>query len=136
MAELDPALEADVLAAALQLDNRESGDLLEFLAQKLEQSLPQATTVVRGGNFLSKTRPVKEITVRFDAYHYQISRQISRKPGLPTAKVMKLVRGVVLKTSEVTVEDWTAGIAQELATLAQRSAQTRAALSQFVLGGG
>ena len=132
MAELDPALEADVLAAALQLDNRESGDLLEFLAQKLEQSLPQATTVVRGGNFLSKTRPVKEITVRFDNYHYQISRQ----PGLPTAKVMKLVRGVVLKTSEVTVADWTAGIAQELATLAQRSAQTRAALSQFVLGGG
>jgi len=132
MAELDPALEADVLAAALQLDNRESGDLLEFLAQKLEQSLPQATTVVRGGNFLSKTRPVKEITVRFDAYHYQISR----RSGLPAAKVMKLVRGVVLKTSEVSVEDWTAGIAQELATLAQRSAQTRAALSQFVLGGG
>jgi DNA replicative helicase MCM subunit Mcm2 (Cdc46/Mcm family) len=132
MAELDPALEADVLAAALQMDNRESGDLLEFLAQKLEQSLPQATTVLRSGNFLSKARPVKEITVRFENYHYQLSRGHS----LPSAKVMKLVRGVVLKTSEVSVEDWTAGIAQELAALAQRSAQTRAALSQFVLGGG
>ena len=132
MAEFDPALEADVLAAALQMDNRESGDLLEFLAQKLEQSLPQATTVLRGGNFLSKAHPVKEITVRFETYHYQISRG----QGLPTAKVMKLVRGVVLKTSAVSVEDWTTGIAQELATMAQRSAQTRAALSQFVLGGG
>lgn len=132
MTEFDPVLEADVLAAALQMDNRETGDLLEFLAQKLAQSLPQATTVTRSGTFLSKVRPVKDITVRFETYHYQISRT---PQGIPAAKVMKLVRGVVLKTSEVSVEDWIAGMAQELAQLAERSAQTRAALNQFVLGG-
>lgn len=132
MTEFDPALEADVLAAALQMNNQETGDLLEFLARKLEQSLPQATTVTRSGNFLSKARPVKEITVRFETYHYQLSRT---PQGVPAARVLKLVRGVVLKTSEVSIAAWTAGIAQELVQLAERSAQTRDALNQFVLGG-
>jgi hypothetical protein len=129
--ELDPALEADVLAAALRMDNQESGDLLEFLAQKLEQSLPQNISVTRSGGFLSKTRPVKAITVRFPDYHYQLSRQ----QGTLSARVQKLVRGVVLKTAEISVEQWIAEVAQQLAILAQQSAQARAALSQFVLGG-
>jgi hypothetical protein len=129
--ELDPALEADVLAAALRLDNHESGDLLEFLAQKLEQSLPQQTAVTRGGGFLSKQRPVKEITLRFPDYHYQLTRQ----HGAVSARVQKLVRGVVLKTTEISVEQWTAEVAQQLVILAQQSAQTRTALSRFVLGG-
>lgn len=129
--DLDQALQVDILAAALQMDYGESGDLLEFLAKKLEQSLPQNTIVTRGGGFLSK-RLVNEITVRFDDYHYQVSRSRS---GF-TAKVMKLVRGVVLKTTEVPVEQWTEEVAQQLAILAQRNAQTRNALNRFVLGGG
>ena len=73
--DFDPALQVDVLAAALRLDHQEARDLLEFLAQKLEQSLPQATTVTRSGGLFSKARPVKEILVRFDDYHYQIIRE-------------------------------------------------------------
>jgi hypothetical protein len=130
--DLDPALQVDVLAAALRLDHREARDLLEFLAQKLEQSLPQATTVTRSGGLFAKEHPVKEILVRFDDYHYQIIRE---KHGSLTAKVLKLVRGVVLKTTEISVDQWTEEIAQHLAHLAQRSAQTRQALNKFVLGG-
>ncbi len=130
--DLDPSLEVDVIAAGLRMDCQESGDLLEFLAKKLEQSLPQNTTVTRGGWFLSKEHPVQEITVRFDNYHYQIVR---RHNSL-TAKVMKLVRGVVLKTTEIPVEQWTEEVAQQLAQLAGYSAQTRSALNKFVLGGG
>ena len=130
--DLDRALEVDVLAAALRMDRQESGDLLEFLAKKLEQSLPQNTTVTRGGWFLSKEHPVEQIAVRFDDYQYQINRE---RHGSFTAKVMKLVRGVVLKTTEIPVEQWTDEVAQQLANLAQRSAQTRGALNKFVLGG-
>jgi hypothetical protein len=131
--EFDSSLEVDVLAAALRMDRQESGDLLEFLATKLELSLPQNTTIIRGGNFLSKERPVKEITVRFKDYHYRIERD---RHGSLNAKVMKLVRGVVLKTTDISVEQWTKEIAQQLAQLAQQSAQTRTALNKFVLGGG
>ncbi len=129
--DLDSALQVDVLAAALRLDHQETRDLLEFLAQKLEQSLPQATTVTRSGGLFSKTRPVKEILVRFDNYHYQITRE---PHGSLIAKVLKLVRGVVLKTTEISVDQWTDEIAQQLADLSQRSAQTRQALNKFVLG--
>jgi ATP-dependent Clp protease ATP-binding subunit ClpA len=129
--DIDRALEVDVLAAALRMDSQESGDLLEFLAKKLEQSLPQNTSVTRSGWFLSKEHPVQEITVRFDDAQYQIVRE---SHGLLTAKVMKLVRGVVLKTTQIPVEQWTEEIAQQLADLAQRSAQTRQALNKFVIG--
>jgi hypothetical protein len=129
----DSSLEVDVLAAALRMDDQETGDLLEFLAQKLELSLPQSTTIARSGGFLSKKRPVKEITVRFTDYHYQIARD---RLGSPSAKVMKLVRGVVLKTTEIPVDQWTEEVAQQLAQLARQSSQTRTALNKFVLGGG
>lgn len=128
---LDQALEVDVLAAALRMDHQESGDLLEFLAKKLEQSLPQNTTVTRGGWFLSKEHPVQQITVSFDDYQYQIIRE---RHGSFTAKVMKLVRGVVIKTTEIPIDQWTDEVAQQLAQLAQRSAQTRSALNRFVVG--
>ena len=128
---LDQALEVDVLAAALRMDHQESRDLLEFLARKLEQSLPQNTTVTRGGWFLSKEHPVQQITVSFDDYQYQIIRERHRSF---TAKVMKLVRGVVIKTTEIPIDQWTDEVAQQLAQLAQRSAQARSALNKFVVG--
>lgn len=128
---LDRALEVDVLAAALRMDHQEAGDLLEFLAQKLEQALPQNTTVTRGGWFLSKEHPVQEITVHFDNYQYKISRE---QHGSFTAKVMKLVRGVVLKTTEIPIDQWTDEVAQQIAELAKRSSQTRSALNKFVIG--
>ncbi|MDF5720209.1 MAG: hypothetical protein PUP91_06910 [Rhizonema sp. PD37] len=131
--DVDPSLEIDVLAAALQMDSQESGDLLEFLAKKLELSLPQNTTVTRSGWFISKDHSVREITVRFDSYHYQIVRD---KQNSLTAKVMKLVRGVVLKTTEISVKQWTEEVAQQLVQLAKHNAQTRNALNKFVLGGG
>jgi hypothetical protein len=132
-AEFDRSLEVDVLAAALRLDRDESGDLLEFLAKKLELSLPQQTTIARSGNFLSKQRPVKEIIVRFNDYHYQLVRD---RHGSVTAKVMQLVRGVVLKTTEISIDTWTDEVAQQLAQLAAQSSQTRTALDKFVIGGG
>jgi hypothetical protein len=131
--ELDPSLQVDVLVAALQIDRQESGDLLEFLAQKLELTLPQQTTVIRGGGMFSRKHPVREITVKFNEYHYQIIRE---QHGSLSAKVMKLVRGVVLKTTEISVDQWTEDVAQQLAQLAQHSTQTRNALHKFVLGGG
>src|SRR6478672_1969077 len=129
--DFDQALQVDVLAASLRMEHQESGDLLEFLDKKLEQSLPQNTTVTRGGWFLSKDHPVQEITVRFNDYQYQILRE---RQGSLTAKVMKLVRGVVLKTTEIPVHQWTDEVAQQLAQLAESSAQTRRALNKFVIG--
>lgn len=129
--DLDRSLEVDVLAAALSQDNQESGGLLEFLAQKLEQSLAQNTTVTRSGWIFSKEHPVEQIVVRFNDYHYQIIRQ---KNGVLSASVMKLGRGIVLKTTTITIDQWINEIAREIVQLSQSSEQTRKALNRFVLG--
>jgi hypothetical protein len=130
--DLDKALEVDVLAAALKQDNQDSLDLLEFLAQKLELSLPQNTTVARGGWFLSKKRPVTEIILRFEDYHYKIIRQ---ENGSLLASSLKIVSGVALKTSIISLEQWTEEIAKKLVQLSSSSGQTLKALNKFVLGG-
>ena len=129
--DLDQALQVDVLIASMKADHREATDALEYLAKMLEQALPESTTVKRGGWFMAKEHPVEELTVRFDDFHYQIVRE---KHGSFTARAMKIVRGVVLKTTEIPLNECIDNILQSLAALAQKNAQARRALNKFVLG--
>ncbi len=129
--DLDQALEVDVLAASLRMDDQETGDLLEFLAVKLVAALPSHTTVTRRQGFFSSHRPVETIQVQFDDLRYQLERQ---PRGGPRATIAKSVRGVVLKTTQVGVDQWTEALAESIAQLAHTSAATRRALNRFVLG--
>ncbi len=123
-------MEADVLAATLHQGLQESQDLLEFLARKFEGPLSHLLTVRRKGGLFTKEHPVEEITLRFDERHFQIIRE---PRGFFVPKILKEVRGVVLKTTQVTVEEWLAQLAQELAKQAQLSESSRRALSSFLL---
>ncbi len=123
-------LQADVLAATLQGGLQESQDLLEYLARKFEGPLSHLMTVRRKGGLLSKNRVVEEVTLRFVERHVQISRD-SR--GFVATKILKEVRGVVLKTTPVEIDGWVRELAIELARQAERSAALRTALSRFIL---
>lgn len=125
---LDQALEVDVLAAGLRMDKQESGDMLESLAKRLQIILPNQILVKRE---LLGLGSVKEITVCFEDNHYQISRT---RYGSLSAKIIKIVRSVVIKTTEVSMEQWNNEVAQNLARLAQNSAETRNALNKFING--
>jgi hypothetical protein len=129
--DVEEELRVEVLAAALRMDTQAAGDLLESLAVKLSGSLPENTTVRRGGWFLSSKKPVEEINVRFDEAQYQIVRE---RHGSFTAREMKIVRGVVLKTSDVPVDKWISDLAQDITEIAQQSSATRQALKKFVVG--
>jgi hypothetical protein len=128
--DFDSALEMDVLTAALRMDKQQSSDLLEYLAQKFQACLPESTTVKRGGWVLSAQRPVEQLTIRFPDLHFQLDRQ---KHGPVTAKLMKIVRGVVLKTTEIPTEEWTKQLAETLAEAAKQNAATRDALQKLVM---
>lgn len=128
--ENEKGLEADILAATLQSGLEESQDLLEFLARKFEGPLSHLMTIRRKGGLLSKGRAIEEITFRFEDRHFQISRDAR---GFVAAKVLKEVRGIVLKTNPVEVDAWLRELAMELARQAERSAALRAALSRFIL---
>jgi hypothetical protein len=128
--DLDSALEMDVVAAALRMDKEQARDLLEYLAQKFQLCMPDSTTVKRGGWMLSAERPVEQLTIRFPDAHFQLERQ---KHGPVTAKVMKIVRGVVLKTTEIPTEEWTKLLAETLSEAAKQNAATRDALQKLVM---
>ncbi len=129
--EFDQALKLDVLAASLRADKVQSTDMLETLAKMLQAAVPESTTISRGGWFMSKERPIEELTVKFDDYQYQINRA---KHGSFSGRSMKLVRGVVLKTTDISIDKCIESILAELEKLAENNAQTRRALNKFVLG--
>ncbi len=129
--DLDPALQFEVLAAKLRGDHGASEDLLDLLAKMLEGSYPSGTKVARGGWFMSKQRPVEELSVRFDEWQFVIARE---KHGTISARSMKLVKGVSLKTNDISMDECIEQIIKEIMKLAERNAQTREALNRFVSG--
>jgi hypothetical protein len=126
--EFDRALEVDVLAAALSLDRRESGDLLTLLAQKLTGSLPRNTQVKKSWLGLGA---IESITLSFDDYQYQIGRS---KYGNIVAKSMRIVRGVKIETTELSTAEWSQQVARSLAQAAAQNAEVRAGLDRFIVG--
>jgi len=129
--DLDDGLRVEVLANALKMGKAESKELLETLAMRLQAMMPDVTTIRRGGWMLSSERPVQELTVRFDDCHLQL---VKEKTGTLTAVVMKVVRGVVLKSTPTTVDDWIKTLATELARAAKNDSRTREILNNFVVG--
>ncbi|HEY9720453.1 MAG TPA: hypothetical protein V6D47_00455 [Oscillatoriaceae cyanobacterium] len=116
-----------VQAADLRLQAEAAEETLEQLAKKLELTLPHLTTVTRGGWFFTKEKPVTELVVSFDEQRFQIVREGKHvKP-----RVMKAVRGVVLNTRDVSLEEWTEGLANQLNRLAQNNEQARKALAKL-----
>ncbi len=128
--ELDSPLQMELLAASLRADSSDTKAFLEALATKLEGSLPDRTTVTRHSSLFSREHPVKEITVLLGDYQYRIGRG---RQGPIMAQRAKVVRGIVLKTEQIPMEQWIEELAGELAQVAASSAQARSALERFLL---
>lgn len=124
----DQGLEVELLAASVKLDSNGAKSALETLAKMLEAAVPERITINRSGWFLSKERPISELTVKFDEFQYQLLVE----SGFVSARSMKLVRGVALKTNELSIEDCIQAILKELSSLASRSASARTALEEFL----
>ena len=128
---LDKALKVEVLAEMLNLDRQKSAEMVETLAKMLETALPEHTSIKRAGWFMSKTRPVAELSVQFDSVGYLIERS---NKGTITAKHQKIVRGIALKSSDMPLEDCMNQIVEELKNLAEKSSTARMALNHFLEG--
>jgi len=128
--EISQPMRTELFAASLRADKTELKTFLDALAIKLEGSLPDYTRVTRQGSFFSHERPVKEIVVSLGEYQYRIGRE---KQGSLIAVCAHMVRGIVLKTEQTTVDQWIDELSEALAQLASHSAQSRAALERFLL---
>ena len=128
--ELDRPLQMEILAASLRADTTDLKAFLEALAVKLEGSLPNQTTVTRHSSIFSREHPVKEINVTLGDYQYRISRE---RQGPIITQRAKVVRGIVLKTEQIPVDQWIEELAEALAQVAANNAQARIALERFLL---
>ncbi len=127
---LQEPLHMELLAASLRADSSDNKAFLEALATKLAGSLPNQTTVTRQSSIFSREHSVKEITVLMGDYQYRIGRE---KQGPIVTQRAKVVRGIVLKTEQIPVEQWINELACALAEEAAHSAQARDSLERFLL---
>lgn len=128
--ELSVPMRAELFAASMRADNTDIKAFLEALAVKLEGSLPDQTKVTHQGGVFSREHPVKEIKVLLGENEYRIGRE---RQGPLVAVRVKVVRGIVLKTEQIPVEQWIEELSEALARMAAQSARARAALERFLI---
>lgn len=127
---LGEPLQVDLLAASLRADTTDLKAFLEALAVKLEGAMPDNTVVARQNKLFSREHPVREILITLDEYQYRISHE---QQGPLLAQRAKVVRGIVLKTDQLSMDQWIGELAEGLARQAQTSSQARIALERFLL---
>ncbi len=128
--EISEPMRTELFAASLRADKADLRTFLEALAVKMEGSLPDYTRVTRQGSIFSRERTVKEVMVSLGDYQYRIGRE---RQGPLVAVRAHVVRGIVLKTEQIPVDQWIEELSEALAQLAGYSAQSRAALERFLL---
>jgi len=128
--ELSEPLRMEMFAASLRADNTDVKAFLEALAVKLEGALPGLTTITRQGGMFAREHPVKEISVSLGEYQYRIGRD---RQGPLVGQRAKIVRGIVLKTEQLAVDQWIDELSEGLVQLAGQSTQARSALERFLL---
>ena len=128
--EISQPMRTELFAASLRADKADLKTFLDALAIKLEGSLPDYTRVTRQRSFFSHERSVKDIVVSLGEYQYRIGRE---KQGVLMAVREHMVRGIVLKTEQTTVDQWIDELSEALAQLASHSSQSCAALERFLL---
>lgn len=119
-----------MIAATLLAESRQSGDLLEHLAAKLGDGLPEWTTIQRDGWFLSSRRPVRQLTIDLGPGRFRIARA----PHGPVARHVRVVRGIEIGSEELEIDAWLAAVLEALQAVAAQNEAAHRALDRFVRG--
>jgi hypothetical protein len=120
----------DAIAAALRADTADSGLLLDVVAMKLEDALPDLTEVRRHGPLNRSKHRVKELEVAVDEHRFTLKRERHHVVGTIT----HVVHGIDLSTKRVDVDEWLTVLSEALAKLAAGQARAREALDRLLLG--
>jgi hypothetical protein len=117
------------LAASLRSSSGDLSTFVEILAEKLERGLPGRVRVGRrSGRFRSKAKQVSSVECELGERRYLLA--VSE--GALEARRATAVRGVVLKSEVLSLDEWLDALARDLAQEAQSSEQSRIALEQLL----
>jgi hypothetical protein len=121
----------ELLAASLRASSADLSTFVRVLAEKLERALPGRVRVERRRTrFLSGERAVTRVECNLGERRYSLAVQ--------GAEVLPLrataVRGIVLKSEPLSLDEWIDALAADLATEAQVSEHSRRAVQQLLEG--
>jgi hypothetical protein len=120
----------EMVAASLRADSADLPTFVEALAAKLEGALPGRCEVDRRAKKLfSHDKVVRDLVVSVGDWRYRL--QSDGSGNVETARA-KAVRGIVLKTEQLPLAEWIAGLARDLSSEAATSEQARIALERLL----
>lgn len=120
----------EALAASLRADVSDLKTFHEVLAHKLQQALGDGAVEVRRQGFRWQAdRPLLKLGVNFGDVRLEAQRA---SLGMEY-KVVKLVRGIALKSEMVSLEEWLNALSKALFEHASAHQATRQALENFLL---
>jgi hypothetical protein len=121
----------DLVAASLRADTTDLVAFVEALAVKLEGALPDGVTVERRGDgLLSRTKRVRRISIGMDEARYDLERV---GDSIQTSRCNE-VRGIVIKSERLGLDEWIDALSRELTERAQQSERSRLALQRLLEG--
>ena len=122
----------EVLAASLRTSSKDLGTFVRVLAEKLEVALPAQVRVDRRRvRMLSGEREVKGIECDLGERRYALFVDNGRVESTRST----VIRGVVLKSERLRLDDWIDALAADLAVEAQASEQASRAVELLLLNG-
>ena len=121
-------LDIDLVAASLRADAGDTGAFVEALAVKLEEALPGGVSVDRRRDGMFGPKRVRRIAV--EAAGRRLELRAER--GSVQTGCARLSGGIVLKTEEMSTDEWLRALGETLAAQAAHSQTTRQALDRLL----
>lgn len=128
--DADTDLDIDLLAASLRADTSDVGAFVEALAVKLEEAVPGGVRVERRREGMFGPKLVRRIAL--DAGGRRL--ELRRDSGTVQAYSSRVSGGIVLKSEELSTDEWLRALGEALALQAQHSQSTRQALERLLNG--
>ena len=121
----------DIYSAWMRKSNGDMHAFLEALGVRLEQSLPGMVQVQRKRDGLfAKTQHVVGISLQLGNFQFVLQKEPA---GLKTSRT-KVVRGITLKSDELSLADWLTAVDAELKTAAADAEKSHSVLREFLVG--
>jgi hypothetical protein len=123
-------LDIDLVAASLRADTSDLRAFVEALAVKLEDAMPGAVTVERRRDGMFGPKHVRRIAL--DASGQRL--ELRADAGAIQTRCARLSGGIVLKSEEVSTDEWLRALGGALTDQARISQTTRQALDRLLNG--
>lgn len=121
----------ELLAASLRLNNSDIESSLNALSELLRSVSPSGFNVKRRRkSILSKETMIEEISIRLKDQIYTIA--VTRAANPIACSRSKVVRDIIIKTDELTMDKWAASLSQQMVVEAEQSEESRSAINRIL----